>query len=512
MTRSAFTESIGTEPREMCVMLPESRCFSRAFVLLTTVVLLTPVRLCAFQTAPVAKTDAALVVDGVVREVFRSPRAGQVDYLVQIEVNRAEIGRLPSAGPRPPMPAPSESVYVHVFQGPNGHRMVPSERALIRAYLTPRAKGGWEGTFPDWYEATADRLAGAGPNDPAPPLADSAPPPRGIPAPEPDQAPNRTPESTGGRTAIASLGATVETLSAQGHRVLRITAVERGGAGQKAGLEVGDIIAGVNGKAITGADQIEQAARQGGTLALVVVDVNTGKGVRVDVALGSAGGGGLSAPTEPGARPAAPDASTPSIGLSAEPITLGQRTAMQVVRIEPDSPAQKAGFEVGDVIIAAGGVPITGAEQLSAALRKSGPTLVLSVRDTRTGREVPVEVQIPGRSGDPGPLRFPVPSPGASQPVPGPNSGGSRDRLGAVTEITLYQVEAAVKVTEVAPGSPADRAGLKPGLIILTVNGKLMLHPNELAEAVRQSPRTLQLSVVDPRSGRKANISVDLGG
>jgi S1-C subfamily serine protease len=81
-----------------------------------------------------------------------------------------------------------------------------------------------------------------------------------------------------------------------------------------------------------------------------------------------------------------------------------------------------------------------------------------------------------------------------------------------VTEITLNDVEVAVKVTEVAPGSPAERAGIRPGLVILAANGKQVLHPNDLAEVVRQSPATLQLSVVDPASGRKGTVTVDLGG
>jgi S1-C subfamily serine protease len=277
-------------------------------------------------------------------------------------------------------------------------------------------------------------------------------------------------------------------------------------------LEVGDLIVAVNNMAITGADQVERAARLRGTLALAVVDVNTGNGVRVDVALGSAIGGGPSVPTEPTARPDPPDAARPSIGLSAEPVTLGQRTAMKVVRVVPGSPAQKAGLEVGDVIVAANGAPITGAEQLSATFRKSGPSLMLTVRDTRTGKEVPVEVQISGRSPNHRPLPFPLPSPGANRPVPSSTAGGSRNRLGAVTEFTLYDVEAAVKVTEVEPGSPADRAGIKPGMIIQAANGKTVLHPSELAEVVRQSPAALELSIVDPSSGRKGTVKVNLGG
>jgi serine protease Do len=185
---------------------------------------------------------------------------------------------------------------------------------------------------------------------------------------------------------------------------------------------------------------------------------------------------------------------------------------MKVVRVEPDSPAQKAGLEAGDVIVAANGAAITGAEQLLAAFRKSGPTLTLTVRDTRTGREVPVPVQVSGRSSDPGALPFPLPAPEADRPTSSPTTAGSRNRLGAVTEFTLYQIEAAVKVTEVEPGSPADRAGIKPGLIILAANGKPVLHPNALTEIVRQSSTAVELSVVDPRSGRKGTIKVDLRG
>ena len=69
---------------------------------------------------------------------------------------------------------------------------------------------------------------------------------------------------------------------------------------------------------------------------------------------------------------------------------------MKVVGVQPDSPAQKAGIEPGDVIVAANGVPITGAEALSAVVHKSGTTLSLTVRDTRTGKDARVDVKLGG--------------------------------------------------------------------------------------------------------------------
>jgi len=39
------------------------------------------------QRAPQAKEGASIVVDGIVREVFRSPRQTQVDFVIQVEVS-----------------------------------------------------------------------------------------------------------------------------------------------------------------------------------------------------------------------------------------------------------------------------------------------------------------------------------------------------------------------------------------------------------------------------------------
>ena len=52
--------------------------------------------------------------------------------------------------------------------------------------------------------------------------------------------------------------------------------------------------------------------------------------------------------------------------------------------------------EQPDIVVAANGAPITGPEQLLGALRKSGQTLKLTVRDSRTGRDTEVAVNLGG--------------------------------------------------------------------------------------------------------------------
>jgi S1-C subfamily serine protease len=444
----------------------------------------------AQQRERVAKDDAALVVDGVVRQVFRSPRQTRTDYLVQIEVQRSEGRRAPKGAVRPAFPAPGDLVYVHLYQRQDssgkvtpgdGHSAIPAERAQVRAFLTPREQGGWEGTFPDWFDLTSERPAEASAADPTPGAADG-------------------PKD---RVAVTGLGLTTEPMKVSGRLVLKVTSVERGGPAQKAGLEPGDVIVGAKGVPLTGADQIEELARKEGTVPLVVLDVHTGRLAQVELRAGPKPDGTAVGTTTPKPPEQKPDAAPPrSLGISAETVALGPRTAMKVVRVEPGSPAAKAGIEPNDVLVAANGAAITGPEQLAAALRKSGPTLTLTVRDSRTGRDTPVEVALGG----------PKPADPLPKDATPPGAGAGKGKLGAVTELAFYDVEAAVKVTEVEPGSPAARAGLQPGILILEANGKAVLHPNDLNDAVRKSGGTLKLTVVDPRSGRNGTVDVSLGG
>jgi serine protease Do len=475
----------------------------------------------AQDRVPLTRDDAVLLVDGVVREVFQSRRQDRVDFLVQIEVKRSEAVRATSTPARVPVPAPGNLVYVHAYQragSPLGlgqvgsdapqadvRPLVPAERSQIRAYLVPDAKGGWGGAGSDWFALTSNDLAAAGPTDP-PPTATRAP---GSPSPKPEAAPTRV-----GKLALVTLGLTGEARIVQDRFVVRVSSVDPGGPAQRAGIERGDVLFGVNNKILEGPDQLDQLSKQGGVLNLMVLDVNTGKTARVQVHLTdsdqptttnglpplSSRPGGQAAPganRNPGST-----AAVRSLGMSAEPVMIGQRTGMKVTGVEPQSPVQKAGIEPGDVIVAANGVPITGADTLSAVLHKSGASLTLTVRDTRTGRDLPVEVKLG------------APDAGSVTPIPADPTlpTGTGRRLGAVTEIVFHDVDPAAKVTEVERGGPADTAGIEPGDIIVEANGTPVLHPKTLDEIVRNSGPVLKLMVVDPRTRKKTPVEVQLGG
>jgi S1-C subfamily serine protease len=426
----------------------------------------------AQQRASDAKADAPLVADGTVRQVFRSTAQGRSESLLQLDVSRCEA-RKSAAGAQSRFPAPGEPLYIHVAQPgrallQESGKDLPSEGAQVRVYLKPRQQGGWEGSSANWFEPIGDKTGGISPED-------------------------LVREAIEKSESGASLGMTTELLRVEGHVALRITSVARGGPAQNAGLEVGDVIAAADGKEIASANQLAQLAASGKPVQLVVVDVNTGRAARVEV-------DPRGKPSSADTADASPVTGPPrvSLGLSAEPVTVGTRSALKVIRVEPAGPAAKAGLEPGDILVAANGAPTTGVEQLLNALRKSGPTLKLTVRDSRTGRDVDVDVVVGGAAKSaPAEVETPIK----------PSAG----KLGAVTELAFHDNDFAVKVTEVEPGSAAARAGLRPGVLIVAADGKPMLHPNDLNDAVRKSNGTLKLSVMDATSGRKSDIDVKVG-
>jgi S1-C subfamily serine protease len=431
------------------------------------------------QLEHVTKADAPLVVDGIVRQIFRSIQQGSTDYLVQIETLRCEGRKSIREGARPQFPGPGESVYVHI--APNQDQTgrlssagiqpaLPEENSKVRVYLYPRGQGSWEGASSDWYENIADRMAEAS-SEILSPSADKKP----------------------AQFATSNLGITTEALHIENHLALRVTSVERGGAAQEAGLEEGDVIVGAEGAALQSADRFEELARKGTPFSLIVIDVNTGRGAQIEVKPR------LSVRDRDDSSNATAQPSKISLGLSAEPVKLGSRSALKVTRVEPNSAAAKSGIEAGDILVAANGLPTTGPEQLVSALRKSGAVLKLTVRDSRNGADVDVDVPLSdSKSTKPLPTDKELPT------------GTPRGQLGVVTELAFHNDEFAVKVTEIEPGSPASRAGLQPGALILAANGKLVLHPNELNDAVRTSAGTLTLTVVDPITGKKENVEINV--
>jgi membrane-associated protease RseP (regulator of RpoE activity) len=186
-----------------------------------------------------------------------------------------------------------------------------------------------------------------------------------------------------------------------------------------------------------------------------------------------------------------PSADEP-LGIASERVTMGREAALKVTRVVPDSPAAKAGIEPGDILVKANDTALTSQDRLTAAVRENRGQLAITVRDVRTGRDVRVEVKSES---------YP--------PIPGASANNMKP-LGVKTELAFYGGEAVLKVTSVDPDSPAQRAGIEVGLLILQANGKPVAKPEQLTEAERQSRGRLELKVVDPTDRREQVIQIAL--
>ena len=464
------------------------------------------------QRTPQTKEGASIVVEGIVREVFRSPRQTQVDYVIQIEVSRSEYGRSPADPKRVQAPAPGDQIYVHVFQpspehqgraGASGHSAIPTEKSQIRAYLYPRAQGGWEGAFPDWFDQAGIVAQDRVPNEPERP-AEAAP----------GQAPAAPSASTpAGAGSIAQrLGIRAEQIQVSGRLVLKVIDVAPESPAGMAGIEQGDAIVGVNGGFITDLDQLATTILKGGPVAtLAVLDVRSGKqaAVKVDVS-------GLIAEETAQRRlePSPAPMPTRVLGVKTEQVRVGLRTmAARVTEVQEGSPAAKAGIEKGDVILEANGTPASDPAQLDAAVQKSGPVLTLKVFDPRTRREVPVQVHFDAAGAvpqgtNPAPGGTPLPAPA---PVPVPGSGATSARaIGIIAEAGTADLLPVVKVVQVVPGSPAEKAGIEPGDAIVGLNDKVIFAPDLLDEALKTAGNSFTLNVLDVKTGKKTPVKINV--
>ncbi len=160
----------------------------------------------------------------------------------------------------------------------------------------------------------------------------------------------------------------------------------------------------------------------------------------------------------------------------AEAMGLDRAEGVLVVDVMKSSPAAESGLAPGDVIVAANGVPVTrGAEVRNLiGLMRVGETVALDV--VRAGAPMKLSAIIAERTSEPVPVTGAALLEGARFE---PNADGE-----------------GVLVAEVEPASPAYRAGLREGDVIVAVNRAAVASPEDLMAAIAASPGRLSLGVV----------------
>ncbi|HSP80607.1 MAG TPA: PDZ domain-containing protein, partial [Myxococcaceae bacterium] len=173
-----------------------------------------------------------------------------------------------------------------------------------------------------------------------------------------------------------------------------------------------------------------------------------------------------------------------------------------VSEVNEGSPAGRAGLKVDDVIVAVDGAQVDSGGHLTrtVALKKPGSTATLAVFREGRRKELKVElgtrpdlegVGVQGRGGDEVDSKARV----------GLSLGNVDPRM--AQRAGLRSAQGAL-VAEVVPGSPADRAELAPGMVVVEANRKPVRSAEELVRLIRKSPSgsTVLLRVEVPRGGR----------
>jgi serine protease Do len=194
----------------------------------------------------------------------------------------------------------------------------------------------------------------------------------------------------------------------------------------------------------------------------------------------------------------------------AESLNLSHAHGALVAGITPDSPAARAGIQVGDVILAFNDQEVTTMKDLPKLVADTAPGEKTEVTVWRQGKQQNLEVSV-ARSKDI--------TANAADAIPDAIEGA---RLGvALAPMTdelrqRYDVPGDVEgalVVEIEPGSAAAREGIQAGDVIIQAGGHPVSKPDDVVSAVRESNANDQdrVLLLVNRQGNQRFVSVQMG-
>jgi len=189
----------------------------------------------------------------------------------------------------------------------------------------------------------------------------------------------------------------------------------------------------------------------------------------------------------------------------------GTAGGLRVTTVAPGGPAAEAGIHVGDVVRSFDGTVVRTPEQLRRAVEAHNAGDKVPVTYERGDKELRAEVKL-GAAGDGAGVE--------DAPLPQSSSGPvqSRGRLG----VTIIQIDPQVQerlqlrrdegvaITNVVPGSPADKAGLHMGDIVLAVGRTNITDVAGLQRAILDVPINESVDLRIQRGAGELTITTTL--
>jgi serine protease Do len=203
----------------------------------------------------------------------------------------------------------------------------------------------------------------------------------------------------------------------------------------------------------------------------------------------------------------------------ASSLKLKDEVGVEVTGVEPESPAEKAGLKVGDVVVEYQGQRVEGTEQFIRMVRETPVGRNVRMTVHRAGGTQQISANIAARrskvltgEGMAAPRAIEIPRMEMWMPdVPRAFAGLRSTRIGIEAEglsgqlAEYFGVKEGVLVRGVMKNSAAEKAGLKAGDVITKVDQKAVDSPRDLSEVLREK-KSVALTVM--REKREMSVSV----
>ncbi|KZD07339.1 DegQ family serine endoprotease [Oceanibaculum pacificum] len=168
----------------------------------------------------------------------------------------------------------------------------------------------------------------------------------------------------------------------------------------------------------------------------------------------------------------------------AEALRLPRTAGAVIASVEEDTPAERAGLRPGDIVVAVNGRAVENSADLrnTVGLTRAGSEVELTL--LRDGREVSVTARL-----GPGDRVSAAPSGRIGRALAGAEFEELKPGMNG------YGVVDGVAVSQVAPGSPAARVGLRPGDVIMAVNREPVKSVEDLSRAIDKAGPVIALNL-----------------
>lgn len=174
-------------------------------------------------------------------------------------------------------------------------------------------------------------------------------------------------------------------------------------------------------------------------------------------------------------------------------------TGALISRVRSDTAADKAGFKQGDVIVEIAGMPVNNASRARGIISTFPAGAELTVKVKRGDKIESVKVELEAVASRRG-FNFRRRNRGQDNQNPRPYMGAR-----------LADGEGGIVVRSVTQGSPADKAGLKEGDKLISVDGQTVQKRTELRSLMSKAKVGQTLRLIVEREGQKEELSLTLG-